>query len=208
MMITRDQLIDLVRHYTIDNEAPLASTTDELIDSIIRRAEARIHGDLKVNAMTETMSISVPISSIQITLPPDLIAPETLTLVAAADGSQTHLQLRSRSWLDMLVPHDAPLGVPRWYCPLGDTAWRIAPAPATLYTAYLVYQARLIGLSASVQQTWLSTNAEDLLFKCILAECEVFHRNGPAKQMYDEDYKRELSLHTEQVARRNSDMGL
>lgn len=206
-MATYAQIVSRVRAYTIDNEAPLVATTDPLIDNIIQRAESRIHDDLQVEAMVKTTTIAVAPSAVLLPQPADMIAPRRLRLISAT-GTVLTVIMRDRSWCDSLIPVAATAGIPRWYCCYGLGFWRLLPAPAASYTAEVVYDARLAGLSPTVTETWLSTQAEDLLFKAILAECEVFHRNADARQAYEADYARELAGHKVRMLREHMDNGI
>jgi len=206
-MATYSEIVTRIRYYTIDNEAPLVATTDPLIDDIIARAESRIHDDLQVEAMVKTASVALVPTAQTLAQPVDFIGSRRIRLIAG-DGSVLTLILRDRSWCESLIPVLASAGEPRWYCPYGAGLWRILPAPSVGYTAEIIYDARLTGLSATVTETWLSTNAEELLFKAILAECETFHRNADAKTLYEGEYARELAAHQKRNARQHMDSGL
>jgi hypothetical protein len=76
---------------------------------------------------------------------------------------------------------------------------RVYPSPDTTYNVYLVYELRLVPLSASATQNWLITNHPDIYLYSVLLEAEPYLKNDDRVRTWAELRERgleELDLDT------------
>lgn len=206
-MATYTDIATRIRQYTQDNEAPLVAEVDPLLPWIVSRAEDRITRDLHFDAALVTAR---PIGLLEagtvwVTKPPDWVANHRFWVANQISGAVSFLQFRSRSWLDRAFPDVTAVGEPRLYCNYDANTWRIAPSLASDCSAEITYEARVVGLSPSLAETWLSLNHPDLILKAALAECEIFHKSPANQQMYEGSYGIARDLAAREIQNQRAD---
>lgn len=156
---------------------------------IISLGETKLIVDLNIEIFDQVDSSIVVTGNNRLVPKPDgCISTRTLWLITA--NVRTRLDQRSRDWCDNFAPDPTVLTVPRYYCEYSEDFWYIVGTPNQSGTAQANMIIRPPGLSDSNQDTWLGTNAGDLLFAACLMEAEQWlkadDRYADIKGTYDE----------------------
>lgn len=170
---------------------------DNQIDEMTVNAEKRISREIFLPKMM-TWKTDGTLTQGTATLDLPSAATGVIHFLSATDvnGDQIILERRTASFIRDYWTDPTETGVPKYYAIYDDDTVMIGPTPgyqtgSTDYPYTLLYEARITGLTASDgTETWLSTDAEDVLIYAILCEGALFHKNPEMTAMYEAEYKK------------------
>jgi hypothetical protein len=144
------------------------------LDQIIRLAELRIakESNLQRFRKTDTAQTTVASSDV-VSVPADLVRLRGVQLTASGES----LLVKDESFIREYNASVTTESAPKYYSLFqdGDTEkLLVAPTPDAAYALTIGYTFRPTGLSSGNTTTWLSTNAEDVLFYAVCLDSEVF----------------------------------
>ena len=214
--MTYAELVQKVRDYT---EVGSSVLTDSIIESMIRDAELRIFREVDADYTREYATANVNIGSPYLDLPASPATTSTRTsiivrsvLVFDSNQSPTtkeYLDKRDTSFIFEFNATDATSarGVPKYYANWKETTIIMAPTPDKQYKVQLSYIYSPEALSSTNTETYLSKNAQDLLFNAVMIQAYEFLK-GPMDmyKIYSDKYNVSVqSFALEQMGRRRRD---
>jgi hypothetical protein len=187
---TYDSLVTALQNWAEDS---FADYVTELPD-IIGKAETQCLRDLDLEmfAATDT-SLSTIAANPILPLPAGTIVLRNLWL-----GSQPVLP-RSESFVEQ-YRLDTSEERPLYWCQNAETSVALAPTPDTIYPARMRVTLRPAALSPTLQSTWLSTHAGDLLFAAALTLTEIFDKSPPDQAVAEASYQATLARAREELS--------
>jgi hypothetical protein len=177
-------------------------TTD--IDNMIELGEYRISKELNADAMITYQTGNLVVNNNQLAKDGNVVAVRKFNIVSGT--KRFPLFFRTTSFLDDYWPDRSKTDRPLYYSNYDETTWQVAPVPDTGYPVEIECEERIIGLSDTVTNTWLSDNAPDLLFYACALEAGVFDQDSEDGRRFAELYDRALGSARAEVSRVRSDM--
>jgi len=211
--MTYAELLQKVRDYT---EVGSSVLSDSILQGMIRDAEMRIFREVDADYTREYATANVNIGSPYLDLPSSPATTSTRTSIIVRsflvfDSSQTpttkdYLDKRDTSFIFEYNATGAT-GVPKYYANWKETTLIMAPAPDAQYKVQLSYIYSPESLSSTNTETYLSKNAQDLLFNAVMVQAYEFLK-GPMDmyKIYSDKYNVSIqSFALEQMGRRRRD---
>jgi len=169
------------------------------IPTLIGLGETRLLRDLDLtlfDVTDETIGTQAGID--QITKPAGTLALQWVRI------STSVLEPRPLDWIREYQV-DADHDLPRYYGEESETTFRLAPIPDQIYPVVMRINKIPVGLSATNQTTWLSSQTGDVLFAACMMEAELFARaleeHSVWKQRYGELLTQARAEHRDLVRR-------
>lgn len=141
-----------------------------LIPRMIEYAELRMCRDFDFLATrTTNITVATVSGSRNVTAPSTFVVIEDLNLISPAGttnpelGTRIALERVSLDFINVMWPTAATTGMPSKYAFLSDTAVRIAPTPAGVFTCEFIGTTRPTPLSFTNQTNFISVYLPDLL---------------------------------------------
>ena len=150
------------------------------LDNIIGLGELRLLRDLDLEIFDETATGTFTIGSEDVLKPDNVIALRSFHYTDAS-GSEEFLTRKSYDYIRLYWRNPSETGVPLYYTEFNETQWKVSPTPAIGSTYTVRYNARPAGLSPTNQNTFLSDNVADLLFKACIIEAEKYLKEDPSE---------------------------
>ena len=185
--------------------------SDTVVDYLLANAQNRISRELDLDFLRKTKQIELTASE-QTTKLPDNIA--VIRHVHYLNGQdRVFLENKDISYLMEYNRNKTTTGKPKYYGKYDDNTLYVSPTPSSNYTIEVGYTIRPNAeekdtlLSSSNPYSWLSKNAENLLFYALMSEALVFLK-GPQEmlQIYEGKYQGAIqSLAVEQQGWNRSD---
>lgn len=160
------------------------ATLTPSVPDFIALAEARLNRDLRLRAM-ETRDAAFAVSAAFTALPSGFLELRNIQLNTSP---VTRLEMLSPEQIDA-IHAGSQAGKPRVYAIVADQL-QLAPAPASAYTAELVYWKKFTALSDAQPTNWLLTNAPDLYLYASLMEAVAFIGNDERVPLWVAAYDR------------------
>lgn len=203
-MTTYSALVAAIKSYT-NNEDTERFYPE--IPEIINRVELQISKRLDITAEVITDVTNDPITTGTAFVAKPLLwrAAYQFRLIPTDGTDAIFLDFRTRSFCDLFWPDKDKTDTPRFYCEFSDNSLKIVPSLDKSYTGEHSYEAFITGLSSSRQETWLSLNAPDLLFKGCLAEAAIFMKNSAMLALYEKEFNEALEDENTQDVRQKLD---
>lgn len=153
-----------------------AQEWNDILPGIIDYAEGRIYRDPNFDFLTTygAQNASCTINNRNIVRPTTMLIVSAMNIISPAPSApdalgskRIPLERATLAFLDATWPsaYDntaATVGVPQYYAPLSDTAFRLAPTPNAAFVAEFVGTTRPVALSSSNTTTFLTLNFADL----------------------------------------------
>ena len=169
MSFTYNTLLQALQDWPVNSDTVYVGN----LPLIIAAGEDRLIVDLNLDIFDAVdATIVVTISNRNVPKPTGLLGTRTLYLISSNVRAQ--LKKRSRDFCMSYAPNPTTTGTPKYYCDLDTTNWMVVPTPVAGGTAEAHFIKRPTGLAVGNQNTWLATNAGDLLFKACLLEAEEY----------------------------------
>tara|TARA_R100001460_G_scaffold55440_2_gene94805 strand:- start:120 stop:809 length:690 start_codon:yes stop_codon:yes gene_type:complete len=211
--MTFAELVQKVRDYT---EVGSSVLTDAIVQSMIRDAEQRIFREVDADYTREYATANLNINSPYLDLPAAAATTASRTSIIVRsflvfDSTQTpttkeYLDKRDTSFIFEFNATGAT-GVPKYYANWKETTVIMAPAPDAQYKVQLSYIYSPDALTSTNTETYLSKNAQDLLFNAVMVQAYEFLK-GPMDmyKIYSDKYNVAIqSFALEQMGRRRRD---
>ena len=211
--MTFAELVQKVRDYT---EVGSTVLTDAIVQSMIRDAEQRIFREVDADYTREYATANLNIGSEYLDLPAAAATTASRTSIIVRsllvfDTTQSpttkeYLDKRDTSFIFEFNSTGAT-GVPKYYANWKETTIIMAPTPNAQYKVQLSYIYSPDALTSTNTETYLSKNAQDLLFNAVMVQAYEFLK-GPMDmyKIYSDKYNVAIqSFALEQMGRRRRD---
>ncbi len=211
--MTFAELVQKVRDYT---EVGSTVLTDAIVQSMIRDAEQRIFREVDADYTREYATANLNIGSEYLDLPSAAATTASRTSIIVRsllvfDTTQSpttkeYLDKRDTSFIFEFNSTGAT-GVPKYYANWKETTIIMAPTPNAQYKVQLSYIYSPDALTSTNTETYLSKNAQDLLFNAVMVQAYEFLK-GPMDmyKIYSDKYNVAIqSFALEQMGRRRRD---
>jgi len=176
---TYNSLAAVIQSYAEDDEPKFISA----IDDFIAKAETRVLRDLDLELFEQWLEVTVSGGSRTVSKPTDVIEVNDLFVRNPSDQKWTEVPRRSFEYCISYAPIESVTGVPKFYSEYDEDFVYIVPTPDQSYAsgnARIRATIRPVGLSASNQSTFLSSNFADMLYQACMIEAYEFLKH-PAK---------------------------
>jgi hypothetical protein len=161
------------------------------LPNIIDDAEQRLYRELDLLSTRVRATAALTAGSRNFTLPTPsgastFIVVEQFNAITPAGTTDPELGTRrpmnptSKEYLDAIWPSAAGAGVPNLFAPISQNDWIVGCWPDAAYTVEVVGTIRPAPLSASNQQTFLSTQLPDLFLAAALVMAAGYQLNFSA----------------------------
>jgi len=192
--LTFTSLQSLVVGY-VERGAPLDTTVNQLLPTLINQAERRISRELKVLGFVQSVVSNMTVGSWVIAKPDRWRQTVSINYgngagsTGAANTLWTPLFPRSLEYVRNYNTDVTILGPPKFFADYTYTQWAISPTPDQTYPFEVVYYEMPALLDATNQTNWITQYAPELLTYATLLECEPFLKNDERipvwQMMYD-----------------------
>jgi hypothetical protein len=168
--------------------------SDTVTDYLLANAQNRIARDMDLDFLRKTDKLECKASDQTKKLP---VGGKVIRHIHYLNGQdRVFLENKDISYLLEYNRNKTTTGKPKYYGKYDDNTLYISPTPSTNYTLEVAYTVRPNAeekgtlLSSSNPYSWLSKNAENVLFYALMAEALVFLK-GPKEmlQIYEGKYQ-------------------
>ena len=197
------ELLTNVRNYT---EVGSEVLSDSIINIFIENIENRIQREIDIDAFRKFQFSSFTIGSPFITMPDDFAFERAVQIKDQITGDRTWLEQRDTTFIDEYNKDRSDTGTPKYYANWDQNTMIFAPTPDLAYEIELWYNKTPDHLSSSNTNTWLSTNAPEILIYGVTAEAFSYLKNPPYVQLYEQKYAQAVqNLAQTQMGRKRRD---
>ncbi|HUU48516.1 MAG TPA: hypothetical protein VMW55_07030 [Nitrosopumilaceae archaeon] len=197
------ELLTNVRNYT---EVGSEVLSDSIINIFIENIENRIQREIDIDAFRKFQFSSFTIGSPFITMPDDFAFERAVQIKDQITGDRTWLEQRDTTFIDEYNKDRSDTGTPKYYANWDQNTMIFAPTPDAAYEIELWYNKTPDHLSSSNTNTWLSTNAPEILIYGVTAEAFSYLKNPPYVQLYEQKYAQAVqNLAQTQMGRKRRD---
>lgn len=202
--MTYDELVARIKSYTNTDDP---DDFNPAIPSFVQAAEERISKNLDIEAEIANVvtTVAIPLGQRFINKPAASKGIYQVRLSLTTNGPWFHLDLRDRSYCDDYAPSPGTAGKPRYYCIYDSETLLIVPTLNAPYYGEVSHQVFISGLSASVQTTWISLNAAELLFQGCMVKAAEFQKKPERAAMHQSMFDSMLSAEQGQAIRQMRD---
>jgi hypothetical protein len=197
------ELLTNVRNYT---EVGSEVLSDSIINIFIENIENRIQREIDIDAFRKFQFSSFTIGSPFITMPDDFAFERAVQIKDQITGDRTWLEQKDTTFIDEYNKDRSDTGTPKYYANWDQNTMIFAPTPDAAYEIELWYNKTPDHLSSSNTNTWLSTNAPEILIYGVTAEAFSYLKNPPYVQLYEQKYAQAVqNLAQTQMGRKRRD---
>ena len=197
------ELLTNVRNYT---EVGSEVLSDSIINIFIENIENRIQREIDIDAFRKFQFSSFTIGSPFITMPDDFAFERAVQIKDRITGDRTWLEQKDTTFIDEYNKDRSDTGTPKYYANWDQNTMIFAPTPDAAYEIELWYNKTPDHLSSSNTNTWLSTNAPEILIYGVTAEAFSYLKNPPYVQLYEQKYAQAVqNLAQTQMGRKRRD---
>ena len=143
------------------------------LDQIIKNAENRILRESDLRLFRKHATANLIVSDPYLGLPADCLVVRYIRL-----NTGDFLELRAESFIREYTPNAATTGTPKYYAHWDATTVFLAPTPSAASTVEISYTYSPASIITATT-TWLSTNAEDVLFAACVYEGAIYLQAAP-----------------------------
>jgi hypothetical protein len=170
--MTYSELKQAVQDWIESSESSMVTN----IDLMIEMAEKRIYKSVDLNETHKYKTSTLTIGDEFVSLPADAIVIRGVQIIDAVTNKRTTLEQKDISYMDEYVLDRDSVGTPKYYAWYDAEAIILAPSPEAADTVELHYTYRPAKLSASNEETWLSTEHPDLMLNACVLEGAIYNR--------------------------------
>jgi hypothetical protein len=176
MSFTYAELKQALQDYLETSETTFVNN----LPRFIKIAEERILKNVQLTLFRKNVTGTLSASNQYLASPSDFLAPFSLSYTNA-DGQKIFLQFKNVSFVQEYNLDPTETGPPRYYAQFDNENFIVGPTPDSSYPVELHYMYRPQSLTAGPEggTTWLSENAELLLFYGALVEAYMFLKGDP-----------------------------
>jgi len=197
------ELLTNVRNYT---EVGSEVLSDSIIDVFITNVENKVQRELDLDVFRKFQFSSFTIGSPFITMPDDFAFERGVQIKDQITNDRTWLLQRDTTFIDEYNKDRSDTGTPKYYANWDQNTMIFAPTPDAAYEIELWYNKTPDHLSSSNTNTWLSTNAPEILIYGVTAEAFSYLKNPPYVQLYEQKYAQAVqNLAQTQMGRKRRD---
>jgi hypothetical protein len=197
------ELLTNIRNYT---EVGSEVLSDSIINIFIENIENRVQREIDIDAFRKFQFSSFTIGSPFITMPDDFAFERAVQIKDQITGDRTWLEQRDTTFIDEYNKDRSDTGTPKYYANWDQNTMIFAPTPDAAYEIELWYNKTPDHLSSSNTNTWLSTNAPEILIYGVTAEAFSYLKNPPYVQLYEQKYAQAVqNLAQTQMGRKRRD---
>ena len=197
------ELLTNVRNYT---EVGSEVLSDSIINIFIENIENRVQREIDIDAFRKFQFSSFTIGSPFITMPDDFAFERAVQIKDQITGDRTWLEQKDTTFIDEYNKDRSDTGTPKYYANWDQNTMIFAPTPDAAYEIELWYNKTPDHLSSSNTNTWLSTNAPEILIYGVTAEAFSYLKNPPYVQLYEQKYAQAVqNLAQTQMGRKRRD---
>ena len=197
------ELLTNVRNYT---EVGSEVLSDSIINIFIENIENRIQREIDIDAFRKFQFSSFTIGSPFITMPDDFAFERAVQIKDQITGDRTWLEQKDTTFIDEYNKDRSDTGTPKYYANWDQNTMIFAPTPDAAYEIELWYNKTPDHLSSSNTNTWLSTNAPEILIYGVTAEAFSYLKNPTFVQLYEQKYATAVQgLSVTQMGRKRRD---
>lgn len=197
------ELLTNVRNYT---EVESEVLSDSVLNVFINNVENRVQREIDIDAFRKFQFSSFTIGSPFITMPDDFAFERAVQIKDQITGDRTWLEQRDTTFIDEYNKDRSDTGTPKYYANWDQNTMIFAPTPDLAYEIELWYNKTPDHLSSSNTNTWLSTNAPEVLIYGTTAEAFSYLKNPPYVQLYEQKYAQAVqNLAQTQMGRKRRD---
>lgn len=167
---TYSELKDGIANWSARYDLGTSGANVARVDEIIDNAEAMLNRDLRAVDM-ETKNATFSITGEYVAVPTDFL--ESRSLYLNTSPKRTVVFLPNDAQTDM---YGSGSGAPRFYCVDGGT-FRFAPTPDGIYSATLMYYAKVPALNGLQTTNWLLTSHPDLYLAACMIWAATFYKD-------------------------------
>jgi hypothetical protein len=139
-------------------------------------------------------------------MPDDFAFERAVQIKDQITGDRTWLEQKDTTFIDEYNKDRSDTGTPKYYANWDQNTMIFAPTPDAAYEIELWYNKTPDHLSSSNTNTWLSTNAPEILIYGVTAEAFSYLKNPPYVQLYEQKYAQAVqNLAQTQMGRKRRD---
>jgi hypothetical protein len=202
--MTYDELVTNIRNYM---ETDANVLTPEVINTFILLTENKILREIDLEVFRQNSIGTLTPGNRFLTMPTDILTHRYMLIIDPVTNEEYFLDFRDVSFVKEYWEDASITGRPKFYSVWNENTFLVAPTPDVAFSVELGYIRKPAGLSPSNQNTWLSTNApEVLLYGCLVQAYS--YTKGPLDMLgyFSNSYKEALGgLGIEQQGRRRRD---
>jgi hypothetical protein len=109
------------------------------------------------------------------------------------DNTRNQILLRSYEFCRQYWPDDSQTGLPAYYCDYGFNNWLVVPTPDQAYPYEIAYLQQFGPLDDQNQTNWLTDNAPELLFNCVMMMSKLYTKDKEDQQFWENVYRTALA---------------
>jgi hypothetical protein len=174
------------------SERPTDAKLNAEMSNLLAQAENRIAADAKMlgtqQAVTGALTADEPTLE-----KPGFWRRTTSMHVTLPTGEFEPVFLRSYEFCRAYSPLPSDTGRPLYYSDYDYENFFLSPTPDQAYPVRIVFDARVIPLSDTQQENWLTLYAPQLLLRALMLEVYIFLKNDAKIQFWQSEYQSALA---------------
>lgn len=187
-VMTFNSLMASARAYA---ERPNDSKLDAELTNLLAQAENRIAADAKMlgtqQAVTGTLTPNDPMLE-----KPGFWRKTTSMHITLPSGEFKPVFLRTYEFCRAYSPVESATDEPAYYADYDYVTFLLSPTPDAAYPVRIVYDARIIPLSETQQENWLTQYAPQLLLRALMLEVYTFLKTAERVGFWQGEYQSAL----------------
>lgn len=173
------------------SERPADAKLDAELPGLLAQAENRIASDAKMlgtqQVVTGTLTAAEPTLA-----KPGFWRKTTSLHVTLPDGSFEPVFLRSYEFCRAYSPKPSDTSRPLYYADHDYENFFLSPTPDSAYPVRIVFDARVVPLSETQQENWLTLYAPQLLLRALMLEVYIFLKTPDKIAFWQAEYQSAL----------------
>ena len=195
-----DYLITDIKN-TIENDSTEFQTQ---LPKIVNKAEIKLTNDLDDHGLNTTVSIAVPITNNNLTLPTGTRIVRSFSMIQ--DGSRKNMLLRTIDYVNDYWPVSASVGYPVYYAYKNNTQIKVVPTPVSTFNGEIIFVSRPTTLtSTGTTSNYFTDFCYDALFSACMVESCLFIKDGTATALWETQYQYHINMLRNQARRTRQD---
>jgi len=175
MSWTFTTLKSAIQDYTDNTETTFVSN----LTNIIVQAENRILKSVELPVLRNNQTASVTSGNSYLATPTDYLYPYSIAIIDS-DSNYNYLLNKDVNFIREAFPASATTGVPKYYGQFDDDFFILAPTPNANFNCELHYFYMPQSITATSDgESWLGTNAPEVLLYASLVEAYTFMKGEP-----------------------------
>lgn len=146
------------------------------IPSFIALCEAEVNSDDRFRVLKSVVRATAPVADQYLPVPSDYISMQNFRILEAPPSGR--IELVTLTQMDDLRTRLQPTGTPKYYAVLSDEM-ELLPAPDQVYTAQMIYYAKVPPLSPTNQTNWLLANYPHIYLYGSLLQAAPYLKDDP-----------------------------